>query len=90
MPFQNIINAVVILAAVAMARPQTPGQARQSLSLKSRQDIGLDKLNEVDRKTSPYLALALMVKAEGPKFVPCHISNKLDFALHRDSGVASR
>jgi len=38
MQLQNIINAVVILAAIAMARPQTPGQALRSLSLGSRQD----------------------------------------------------
>jgi hypothetical protein len=39
MQLQNIINAVVVLAAVAMARPQTPGQARRSLRLESRQDV---------------------------------------------------
>jgi hypothetical protein len=39
MHLQNIINTVAILAAVAMARPQTPGQALRSLSLGSRQDV---------------------------------------------------
>jgi hypothetical protein len=37
--FQNIIHAVVILAIVAMARPQASGRARQFLRLESRQDI---------------------------------------------------
>lgn len=39
MHFQNTINAIVIFATMAIARPQTPGQARQSLNLESRQAL---------------------------------------------------
>jgi hypothetical protein len=38
MHFQNIISAVAILATIAMARPRTLSEPRQSFSLESRQD----------------------------------------------------
>ncbi|KAH8650276.1 hypothetical protein BGZ60DRAFT_194826 [Tricladium varicosporioides] len=38
MHFQNVINTVAILVTIAMARPRTPGEPRQSFSLESRQD----------------------------------------------------
>jgi hypothetical protein len=41
MQFQNVIKAVVILATVDMAQPQTLGQARRSLNLDCRQDATL-------------------------------------------------